>query len=397
LPEALRRAAESAGANDIVYIQPDGTDVRQSYAGLLDEARRILAGLQQAGVEPGDQAVLQLESNQDVLPVFWGCVLGGIVPVIAGVPPTYAETNRLLDQLRHVWQRLGQPAIITSGAVDGQANWIAEALVARPGKILTAEALRAHEPAESDHRCQPDDPLFFSMTSGSTSAPKCIPLTHRNILSRAVGTNELCRHGREDVILSWLPFDHIGSISDWHLRCVLLGCQLVYAPKEYVVGRPLRWLDLMDKYRVTHTWAPNFAYSLINDALRHGADAQWDLSCVEAFLSAGEAVSPNVVEQFLDLLARHGLKSATMRPAFGMAEMGSGVTYRCASEQSPLKIRRVRRSSLAGPLVAAAEEEPGAVSFPSLGPPIPGVALRIVDSEGNVVPEETIGHLEVKG
>jgi non-ribosomal peptide synthetase component E (peptide arylation enzyme) len=46
--------------------------------------------------------------------------------------------------------------------------------------------------------------------------PKCIRLTHRNILSRARGTNELCQHSKDDIILNWLPFDHIGSLSDWH-------------------------------------------------------------------------------------------------------------------------------------------------------------------------------------
>ena len=69
------------------------------------------------------------------------------------------------------------------------------------------------------------------------------------------------------MIFNWLPFNHIGSISDWHLRCVLLGCTMVYAAQESVLARPLHWCDLIDKYRVTHTWAPNFAYSLVGTAL----------------------------------------------------------------------------------------------------------------------------------
>ncbi len=81
------------------------------------------------------------------------------------------------------------------------------------------------------------------------------------------GANVLCGHSPRDIILNWLPFDHIGSISDWHLRCVLLGCRMVYASKGSVITRPLHWLDLIDKYRATHTWAPNFAYSLVCNAL----------------------------------------------------------------------------------------------------------------------------------
>ena len=74
----------------------------------------------------------------------------------------------------------------------------------------------------------------------------------------------------EDVVLNWLPFDHIGSISDWHLRCVLLGCRMVYAEKESVIARPLHWLDLIDKYRVTHTWAPELCL-FARDELTHRA------------------------------------------------------------------------------------------------------------------------------
>ena len=121
--------------------------------------------------------------------------------------------------------------------------------------------------------------------------PKAVALTHRNLLARARGANALCRHSSSDVILNWLPFDHIGSISDWHLRCIALGCTLVYAPKDYVLGRPLRWLELLHHYHVTHSWAPNFAYSLVSAALKGERRRAFDLSCVKTLLTAGESVT----------------------------------------------------------------------------------------------------------
>ncbi len=212
------------------------------------------------------------------------------------------------------------------------------------GKLMTAPR------ATEFHQASPDETAFFSLTSGSTGTPKCIMLTHANIIRRAQGANLLCRHSPRDVILNWLPFNHIGSISDWHLRCVLLGCTMVYAPKESVLADPLHWFDLIDKYRVTHTWAPNFAYSLVSSTLaarreKREPSPQWDLSCVEGMLSAGEPVAPQVIRQFLEGLAPFGLKSTAIRPAFGMAELGSGITYHVETPDHPLKFYSMPRQS----------------------------------------------------
>ena len=77
--------------------------------------------------------------------------------------------------------------------------------------------------------------------------------------------------------------------------------------------------------------------------------------------------------------------------------MASGVTYCLGDDRAPIRIRRVKRSSLAGELESAAPGDPDAVGFVSLGPPIPGVCLRIVDADGNLLPEETVGQLQVQG
>jgi len=397
LPEALRRAAGRAGRRDLVYLRADGSETARSYADLLLEARRVASGLQAAGLRAGDPAVLQLADHEDVLAAFWGCMLAGVVPVVAAVPPSYARPSRPLEHLRHVWEVLGRRLVVSTlerqeELLDGAA-WLAGG----GADVAPIEDLRRHEPEVEEHACRPDDILFFTLTSGSTSAPKCVPLTHRNILSRARGTNDLCGHTPNDVALSWLPFDHIGSISDWHLRCVVLGCRAVYAPAEYVLSQPVRWLELIDRYRVTHTWAPNFAYGLIEKALETGPPRQWDLSCVEGFLTAGESVSPATMERFLELLAPFGLKPSAVRPAFGMAEMGSGVTYHCPAQGKAFASFRARRGSLSGRLEPAGPDDTDAVRFASVGPPIPGVAVRIVDGEGNVLPEETVGSLHVRG
>ncbi len=397
LSEALRRAAESDSGERLTHVRPDGTEVHQSYRGLLTDAERILSGLRAGGLRAGDKAILQAECSEDILPAFWGCVLGRIVPVVTPVPHAYTQPHRLLDQLVHIWGVLERPAVVVCESLRPAVPALARSLNSEDLRVLSLDRLRDCEPDREHWPAQADDPAFFALTSGSTKLPKCAILTHRNVLQRAAGANQLGRHSTADVALNWLPFDHIGSLSDWHLRCVLLGCRAVYVPKEYVLAQPLRWFDLIDRHGVTHTWAPNFAYKLLNELLTKAPALPWNLSHVKAMLTAGETVSPNILQCFADLLAPCGLSATALRPAFGMAEMASGVTYYVGDERAPIRIRHVKRSTLRGQVEPAAANAADAVGLVSLGPPIPGVGLRIVDDGGNLVREDVVGHLQVQG
>jgi len=110
------------------------------------------------------------------------------------------------------------------------------------------------------------------------------------------------------------------------MRCVLIGCHMVYGTKQHVLSDPLNWLRLIDRFRISGSWAPNFAFALVNDALKR-TDERWDLSCLQVLLTAGEAVSSTTVRDFIARLEEHGMKASALRPAFGMAELGSGVVF----------------------------------------------------------------------
>jgi acyl transferase domain-containing protein/acyl-CoA synthetase (AMP-forming)/AMP-acid ligase II/NADPH-dependent curcumin reductase CurA/acyl carrier protein len=389
LPEVLRQAVKVTGQS-IIYLDLVGEETRQSYAELLRQAQKIMSGLRQLGLNPQDRVILQLENNSDLIPAFWGCILGGFIPAIAEVPASYHQPNPTLAKLRHVWQFLDSPLIIA--ALKSQ-----ESIKSCFDRVCFIEALRNHPPDESDYQSQPDDVALLNLTSGSTGMPKCIQLTHRNLIARARGANILNQHQPEDIILNWLPFDHIGSISDWHIRCLVLGCTVVYAPKEYILSRALNWLDSIDKYRITHSWAPNFAYALINDLLEPEPRQKWDLSCLNFLLSAGETVSSKAVTEFLSKMSVYGLKPTAIRPAFGMAELGSGITYYQSTAAAPLNFYRVDNSQPEGVIEPVTSDRSDGTIFTDLGCVIPGVAIRIVDRENALLPEKTIGRLQVKG
>lgn len=385
LPQLLERAVRQNPQRSIIFPNNDRASVIQSYADLQESAKRILTGLRQLEVAPQDKLLLLVSDRQQLLSAFWGCLLGGFVPLILEVPPTYEESNAALGKLQRIWDFLDRPLILADRQVGSDFPAVA------------IEQLLESQAARSLHQPQSDDIAFFTLSSGSTGMPKCIPLTHRNIIARVKGANLLNRHQPDEIILNWLPFEHIGSISDWHIRPLALGCQLIYAEKEEILGHPLAWLDLIDRYRVTHSWAPNFAYTLIDEFLSQQLPQSWDLSCVRFLLTAGESIDVRSVRRFIDKLQPYGLSKSAIRPAFGMAELGSGITYYQPTEAFPLRFHWLAKSSLKGKIKPTQSDSTKAIAFADLGEVIPGAEIRIVDGKNKPLPEETIGRLQVKG
>lgn len=397
LLDLMREAVEACGNQKVRFFLANGELLEWNYAELWSRAERIHAGLMNLNLQPGDKVVFQMQGNPNILSAFWACQMAGLVPVIVEVPTNYETGNQGLERLLGLLQLLKNPLVITDQAIASIITEVHRARFAQDLQTASIEELKTHEAKSPAHKPNPDDIAFFNLSSGSTGTPKCIMLSHRNILARAFGTNQLCGFSNTDVILNWLPFDHIGSISDWHLRCLVLRCELIYVDKEYVIANPINWLNLIDRFRVTHSWSPNFAFSLINKQLELSKAPSWDLSCVKCLLTAGEAVSDNSVQQFISELKKFRLSPYAVQPAFGMAELGSGVSYFVPSEINPLRFHTLRKPSMGKPIERVEDDHPDASRFADLGPPIPGVSFRIVDNEGNLLPLESVGRLEISG
>ncbi|MFI0737701.1 SDR family NAD(P)-dependent oxidoreductase [Streptomyces sp. NPDC021100] len=376
LPEALHRAARE-GRGGIVIVDRHGAEHELSYAELAEEAARVLGGLRALGLRPGDRAVLQCPGHRDFLTAFWACLLGGFVPVPLAPSDGYTEDTASVERLAGAWELLDRPPILADAATAGGLRGLA----ARRGwgaalRLGVLDELRGHAPDRAEHSCASDDVALLLLTSGSTGTPKAVPLRHRNILARCAGTAAANGFGPEDVTFNWMPLDHVGGIVMFHVRDVYLTNRQIHAPTGWVLEDPPRWLDVVHRHRVTLTWAPNFAFGLVNDRAADAAGRGWDLSCLRYIQNAGEAIMPRVARRFLQALAPLGLPATAMRPSWGMSETSSAVTY-----------------SDAFTLATTSDTDP----FTEVGRPLPGTTLRIVDDAGKTVPEGVPGRLQVSG
>jgi acyl-CoA synthetase (AMP-forming)/AMP-acid ligase II/short-subunit dehydrogenase involved in D-alanine esterification of teichoic acids/acyl carrier protein len=376
LPAALERAARESPERGVVYIQSDGTDIFQSYPALLEEAERILAGLRSFGLKPQDKVLFQLERNQDFIPAFWGCQLGGFVPVPISIAPTYTSVNSAVSKLYNAWQMLDRPLVLTSKRLTQAVGSLSDLLNLQNFEVRAIDDLLMAEPDRNWHDSQRDDLALLMLTSGSTGMPKGVMLNHHNLLCRSAGSAQMNGFSSLDVTLNWMPLDHVAGIIYFHLRDVYLGCQQIHGPSESVLQDPLKWLDWIDRYRVSITFAPNFAYGLVNDRAVEVGRRGWDLASMRYVLNGAEAIVAKTARRFIDLLRPYGLASSAMHPAWGMSETSSGVTY---SDSFSLDLVK--------------DDD----AFVEVGAPIPGFSMRMVDAQDHVVEEGVIGRLQVKG
>lgn len=381
LPQLLYQAAQ--GTHGIFHRLANSLEATQTYAELLHEAACVLQGLRRLGLQPQDCVILHCSTSRAFLTAFWGCVLGGFVPVPIAPALDYSTDNYKTSGLRCAVQSLEQPIILTCQALQGAVQEYCQKFVARfdatpplnSDRVVTLDALMMNPPATEFHAAQPDDLALLLFTSGSTGVPKGVMLSHRNLLVSMYGMATVNQCSADAISLNWMPLEHVASLVMFHLTQVYVGCQQVQVANEVILSEPLKWLDLIDRYRVTHTWAPNFAYGLVSERLT-ATQRNWDLSCLRWMGNGAEAVVGKTTRRFLQLLAAYGLGEHTVSPGYGMSETCSGIVH---SHQFSVQTTS------------------DADAFVEVGQPIPGVSLRIVDAENHLVAEGTIGRLQVRG
>ena len=374
LAEALLYTAKQTSTKGITYIQVGETEIFQSYSELKEKASKILVGLKKIGLKPKDKVILQLEQNRDFIEAFWACILGGFIPVPLATATIYEPDNSAAKKLRNAWQILDKPLVLTNEKLAAPIRNLAVRLKLENLKLATLDRLHSSTSDIDYYSAKPDDIALMLLTSGSTGIPKIVKLSHQNIINSIAATSGVAGFSDRDISLNWLPLDHPGPLIRCVIRTVYLGCQQLHAPTATVLQEPLKWLDWLDRYRVTTTWAPNFAFALLNDRAEEIKKRHWNLSAIESFLNTAEPIVPQTAMKLWELLEPHGLRKTAMHSSWGMAETSSGVTYskRYLSDSSQN-------------------------NFAELGLPVPGVALRIVDDRDRIVTEQTVGFLQVQG
>ncbi|MGH7788017.1 MAG: AMP-binding protein, partial [Candidatus Binatia bacterium] len=234
-------------------------------------------------------------------------------------------------------------------------------------------------------------------TSGSTGTPKGVVVTHGNIMNNCRAIRDATAYTRGDRMVSWLPLHHDMGLVGGLLTSMYCAAETFLMPPMAFLARPVTWLEAITRFAGTLTVAPTFAYSLCARKVPGKQLEGVDLSSLRLAYIGAEPIDPGSLEAFIERFVAYGLSRTAMYPVYGLAEATLAVGF--PRPGAPVRYDTVDRRRLAADGIAAAGTAGAdSVTFVSVGHPLPGHQVSIVDRDsGAGLGERRVGELVVEG
>ena len=395
LVDTLQQQASSD--RTITYIEAADKEVTITYADLYERALKKLHALQQRGLTPGDECIIFLRSNEDFIDIYWACILGGIIPV----PIAVGISDEHRAKLFKIFEKLDRPHLYTTqDNVERLQQYAKDNNLSDTYKTIKEKTLLVTEIVSSEkgeiHQAAPDDLAFIQFSSGSTSDPKGVMLTHKNIMTNLNAIGEGGLYTDTDTSFSWMPLTHDMGLIGFHLNMIAYRMNQCLMATDLFSRRPLLWMQKVSEKKATVLCSPNFGYKHFLKALSKKPLENIDLSCVRLIYNGAEPISIDLCDSFLNTMKDYGLKRETMFTVYGMAEATLAVSFPVAGEE--YRAVHVDRHNLnvAGKIKFIDVTNQDALSFAIVGKPVLDCKVRIADKE-NVFADEMVGSIQISG
>ena len=393
LPEALHDAAHSGEGLTFVV---DGVDTRRTYADLEQSALGVAGAIVQAGLTAGDLLALVIADAESFLTALLGASIAGVAPALLYPPAANSDLCQYFTTTAAVLRAIGARAVVTSStlvtgfeAVRGSCPELA--------LVLSRDDLHG-SPFQPAGPPSLDDVAFVQFTSGSTSAPRGVMLSHRNLSANidAINGPAGLNTSPHDSAVSWLPLYHDMGLVGMTLGPLYAGRPGVLLPPQTFAKRPAEWLKAISRYRATVSFAPNFAYDLAVRRVKDRDLESIDLSCWRIAGCGSEPISAATLAAFVERFAGVGFRAESMFPCYGLAEHVLAATL--PSRDRPLHLEHVAIDQLVtGRQAVIAEAGQPSLTLVGCGQALPGHELRIVDDAGRAVGEREVGEIALSG
>lgn len=383
----------------VTYIEGRDDEQVITYAQLYERALAMLGRLQQLGLEPGDELIILTRSNPDFIDAFWGAVLGGIVPV----PVAVGISDEHRAKLYKIFGKLQRPWLFTdadnlarlkkfaeSHDMSGDYTWLEQ-------RTLKLDELQGEPPAGKPHTPKAEDVAFIQFSSGSTSDPKGVVLTHRNILTNLNAIAEGAGYTEQDISLSWMPLTHDMGLIGFHLNMVACNMSQCLIPTDLFSRRPLIWWQKASEKKATVLCSPNFGYKHFLKALGDKKLDGVDLSHVRVLYNGAEPISVTLIEQFMDVMQEYGLRREVMFTVYGLAEATLAVAFPVQGEMYRAIHLDRHQLRLDDQVTYVDTTHPDAVSFAIEGQPVQDMQVKITDEKNRALKPNHIGDVQIKG
>src|SRR5215213_4394949 len=398
-PEQLKTLHAQFSEQVAVHLQfSDTDDLAITYDQLLRGASACARSLEREGIQAGDVVVLILQHGEELVYCFWGAILQGAIPSIMPFLTEKLSPERYRADLSALISVTRPAAIITYPNFEVEVrSALQEGDSVR--SVIVTDAIDLQPKADfaslSGPRRKPEDIVLLQHSSGTTGLQKGVALSHQAIFNQLNSYGKSLAINEKDVIVSWLPLYHDMGLIAGFLLPILSGIPLVLMSPFDWVRAPYKLLQSISRYRGSLTWLPNFAYNFCAQKIRDRHIEGVDLASLRAVINCSEPVRWESHVAFYERFKDHGLRPEALQTSYAMAENVFGVTQSQLGN-IPLVDEIDREAFMVERLAKRPMEGRPSMKIMSSGQPLENVKVKVVDEDGNSLPECVIGELALQ-
>ena len=361
----------------------------------LDRQARAIAAWLQSHHAAGERVLLLFPEGLEYIAAFMGCLYAGAIAVPA-YPP---RINRHLERVRSIAVDARAAFALTQATrVSKRAPIAAQtAGLDRLTWLILDDIPHGIQEQWQDPLVTGDSLAYLQYTSGSTSAPKGVMISHANILHNEQAIQTKFQTTSDSISVSWAPPYHDLGLIEGLLQPLYVGFPCVLLSPLYVMQRPLLWLQAISHYRATLSGGPNFAYDLSVRRISPQDKEALDLSCWQIAFNGSEPVNPQTLVAFSEYFAPQGFRPQAWYPSYGLAE--ATLLVSAGEQQEAPILKYVEKVALEeGWIVEGRAGDKSTIPLVGCGRSLPDQEIMIVrPADLSVCDPDEIGEIVVSG
>ena len=315
-----------------------------------------------------DKIIISLPTGPDFIGAFLGTLMAGKIPVpiVSKDLATQQDYQAFLNQ---VFQKTGSTTLLNE-----------------PFKYRIDSDHIQKQKLIFDVQKQVHDIALIQFSSGSTSEPKGLLLTHKALICNLRQISSELTIQKTDKLATWLPFYHDMGLIGAFLAPIYTNTTATYHSPVDFVQDPLEWIRFVAEKKCTALVGPDFMYQMLAKK-EHLLKTKIDLSAVRVCMSGAEPVKYETCKSFTEKYSKHGLNPNVMMPVYGMAESCLGVSF-TKMNQPLIKIHIDRKAYQNSEVIIT--NNPDDLTLVSCGQALNGIEICIKNDD-HILPENKIG------
>ena len=359
-----------------------------------DLAKRLLS----TGAKRGDSVAIIADTDPDFVVLFFACRFAGLVPFALPIPVNLGSHQIYVGQLRGMLNT-SKAAIALAGKFF--INFLEEAAQGIESLKWTGTPEELTALPQADVKLQrntPDEIAYLQFTSGSTRNPQAVIITEHAAMKNLQG---ICRYGLKmhpaDRCASWLPFYHDMGLVGFILAPMVAQLSVDFLRTRDFAVRPVQWLRLISRNRCTLAFSQTFGFKLCSLRVRKADLEGLDLSCWRAAGVGAEMIRPEILRTFAQKFADAGFNSNAFLPCYGLAEATLAVSFSELDKGFQSITIDTAAMTERGVALRLDVKDRKHIEFVNCGRPMPGHQVKIVNSDGEILPDLRVGRVFTLG